>query len=96
MASRLRLLLLACAVSAALCLGLAAAEKKPPAKPLNLNTASVAELATLPGIGEVIATRIVRHREVSGPFRRVEELLVIRGISRRKLEDLRPYARVKD
>ena len=75
---------------------LAAAEKKPPAKPVNLNTATAEELAQLPGVGEVIAARIVRHREVSGPFRSVDELLIVRGISRKKLEKLRPYVKVID
>lgn len=72
---------------------IAAAEDK--AKELvNLNTASEAELARLPGVGQVIARRIVRHREKSGPFRKVDELLVIRGISQTKLEKLRPLVAV--
>jgi competence protein ComEA len=67
----------------------AAEEQKPKAR-VNLNSASVAELAGLPGVGQVIARRIVRHREKSGPFRKVDELLVIRGISQAKLDKLRP------
>ena len=47
-----------------------------------------------PGVGEVIAQRIVNHREKSGKFRKVDELLVIRGISRKKLEKLRPLITV--
>jgi competence protein ComEA len=74
----------------------ATAAKKPPAKPVNLNTATVEELAQLPGVGEVIAARIVRHRQVSGKFRSVDELLIVRGISRKKLDALRPYVRVTD
>lgn len=70
------------------------AEKKLPPKPVNLNTATAAELAQLPGVGEVIAARIVRHREVSGPFRSVNELVIVRGISRKMLEKLRPYVTV--
>lgn len=72
----------------------AGAGKKKPAQPVNLNTATAAELAMLPGVGPVLARRIVRHREKSGKFRRVEELLVIRGISPKKLEALRPYITV--
>jgi len=68
---------------------LAAEEKKPEPK-VNINTATVEELAKLPGIGKSIAQRIVNHREKSGKFRTVDELLVIRGISRKKLEQLRP------
>ena len=69
---------------------------KKPKPPVNLNTASVAELARLPGVGQVIARRIVRHREKSGPFRKVDELLVIRGISQARLEKLRPLVTVGD
>lgn len=86
--------LLACGLMAALCLTLAAAEKKRPERPINVNTATVKELAQLPGVGEVIAARIVRHREVSGPFRSVNELVIVRGISRKMLEKLRPYVTV--
>lgn len=73
----------------------ASQEKAAPHEPLNLNTATAEALTQLPGVGEAIAQRIVRHREKSGKFRKVEELLVIRGISRRKLEALRPYVTVQ-
>src|SRR5712692_4218050 len=63
------------------------AEKQPPAKPLDLNTATVEQLEQLPGVGPVTANAIVR-------FRRVEDLLAIRGITKRKLEKLRPYVTV--
>ena len=69
-------------------------KKQPPAKPLDLNTATVEELQKLPGIGPTTAKAIVRFRERSGPFRRVEDLLAVRGISKRKLEKLRPYVRI--
>ncbi len=71
-----------------------AAEEKKPAALININTATVEELAKLPGVGEVIAQRIVNHREKSGKFRKVDELLVIRGISKKKLEKLRPLITV--
>lgn len=74
---------------------LASQNKAAPDEPLDLNTATAEELTKLPGVGEAIAQRIVRHREKSGKFRKVEELLVIRGISRRKLEALRPYVTVQ-
>jgi competence protein ComEA len=69
-------------------------KKKPPAKPLDLNTATFEELRQLPGIGPTTAKAILRFREKSGPFRRVEDLLAIRGITTRKLEKLRPYVTV--
>lgn len=74
---------------------LRAEEKKKPEPPVNINTATVEELAKLPGVGRSIAQRIVNHREKSGKFRTVEELLVIRGISRKKLEQLRPLITVE-
>jgi competence protein ComEA len=70
---------------------LAMTEDKKRERPLNLNTATLEELAQLPGVGPTIAQRIVRHREKSGPFRKLEELLVVRGISRKKFEKIRPY-----
>ena len=70
-------------------------KKQPPAKPLDLNTATPEELQQLPGIGPTKAKAIVHFREKSGPFRRVEDLLVIRGISRARLEKLRPYVTVQ-
>lgn len=74
-----------------------AGESRPaqPPKALDLNTATAEELAKLPGVGPVIAARIVRHRENSGRFRSVDELLVVRGISRKKLAELKPYLKVE-
>jgi competence protein ComEA len=69
-------------------------KKEAPARPLDLNQASIEELQKLPGIGPTTAKAIVRFREKSGPFRRVEDLLAIRGITKRKLEQLRPHVRV--
>ncbi len=69
-------------------------KKQPPAKPLELNAATAEQLQQLPGIGPTTAKAIVRFREKSGPFRRVEDLLAIRGITKRKLERLRPYLTV--
>ncbi len=47
---------------------------------LDINTASAPELATLPGIGEVLAKRIVDYREENGAFRVKEELLNVPGV----------------
>lgn len=71
-----------------------AQKKKPPTEPLNLNTATATELEQLPGIGPATAQAIVRFREKSGPFQRVEDLLAIRRISKARLEKLRPYITV--
>ena len=70
------------------------AQKQPPAKPIDLNAASIKELVELPGVGKVIAQRILDMRQKSGRFRRVEDLLAVRGISQKKLDALRPYVTV--
>ena len=62
---------------------------------LNLNTATVKELETLPGVGPVLARRIVEFRERKGGFRRVEELLVIPGVSEKKWKVIRGKVEVK-
>jgi len=69
-----------------LCAANAQAKKKPPSAPLDLNSATPAELEQLPGIGPSAAQNIVNFRTKSGPFRRVEDLLAIHGISQRKLD----------
>ena len=65
------------------------------AEPLrvDLNIASARDLDALPGIGPVLAARIVAHRQAHGPFRRPEELLAVRGIGPRLFERLRPHVR---
>lgn len=63
---------------------------------INLNTADVDELMTLPGIGPVIAQRIVDFREEYGPFSAVEELLDVSGIGEKKLEAVKDLVYVGD
>ena len=53
-------------------------------KRLNINTATAAELEKLPGVGPVLAARIIEHRQAFGPFRRAEHLIVVRGMSDRR------------
>jgi comEA protein len=72
----------------------AGAQKKPPAKPVNLNTATIEELEQLPGVGPVTAKDIIQFRKKSGPFRSVNDLLAIRRISKARLEKLRPYVTI--
>jgi competence protein ComEA len=74
--------------------GHAANGKARSAARVDLNSASIEQLTTLPGIGPATAKAIVQFREKSGPFERVEDLLAIRGISRRRLERLRPLVTV--
>jgi competence protein ComEA len=56
---------------------------------VDLNTATADQLEALPGIGPATAAAILTHRQRSGPFRRVEDLLEVRGIGLAKLEALR-------
>lgn len=62
--------------------------------PLDLNTATAAELEELPGIGPALAARIVAWREREGPFRSVDELAEIAGISARMVDEIRPLVTV--
>lgn len=62
---------------------------------VSINHSSREELEKLPGIGPALAARIVEQRERYGPFRRVEHLLMVRGISERLFRQLRPYITVE-
>ncbi len=55
------------------------------------NRATVADLEALPGIGPVLARRIVEFREEQGPFQKVENLLEVKGMGPKILEKIRPY-----
>jgi competence ComEA-like helix-hairpin-helix protein len=85
------LLALICLVAAALI----ATAKNPPAKPIDLNSATVEQLEQLPGVGPATAKAIVDFRAKSGPFRRVEDLLAIRKITKPRLDKIRPYVFVR-
>jgi len=67
----------------------AGADPASPSK-VNLNTATLAELDTLPGVGPVLAQRIIDHRTKRGPFRGVEDLRQVDGIGEET------FARLKD
>jgi len=62
---------------------------------LNLNTATVRQLESLPGIGPSLAQKIVQFREKKGGFKRVEELLAVPGISEKRWKTLRELVCVK-
>lgn len=75
-------------------LAVMAQKKTPPAHPLDINIANVKELQQIPGIGSKTAQAIVDFRQKSRRFRRVEDLLAIKGISQGKLDTMRPYLKV--
>ncbi|MBQ7566823.1 MAG: helix-hairpin-helix domain-containing protein [Oscillospiraceae bacterium] len=64
------------------------------AEPIDLNTATAEELSQLPGIGEKIASDIVRYREENGPFQSVWEIRNVKGIGESKCEKLVPFLTV--
>lgn len=63
---------------------------------LDINRASAEDFEKLPGIGPEFARRIVTYRKKHGPFRRVEDLIAIRGIGLKKWRAIRPYLTVGD
>jgi competence protein ComEA len=63
-------------------------------RPVNLNTATTGELEALPGVGPVLAQRIVAHREQHGGFRSVEDLRQVSGIGEARFAELRDLVTV--
>ena len=57
---------------------------------VNINTAAVADFEGLPGIGAKTAARIVEYRQKNGPFKKVEELMNVRGIGEKNFLKLKP------
>ncbi|MCX6142981.1 MAG: helix-hairpin-helix domain-containing protein [Ignavibacteriales bacterium] len=62
---------------------------------VNINMATKAELTSLPGIGDVLADRIIRQREEQGEFETISELQKVKGISKKKFEKLKPLIAVQ-
>jgi competence protein ComEA len=58
---------------------------------VDVNTATLEQLVSLPGIGEEIARRIIEYRGENGPFESVKELLEVKGIGPKKLERMRRF-----
>jgi len=72
-------------------------ENRVPNKPelLNINTATVEELQTLPNIGEATAQRIIDYRTQHGNFASVDALQDVKGIGAKTVEKLRPFVDAK-
>lgn len=77
----------------------APAETEPPTASdarVNINTASADALMTLPGIGEVLAQRIIDYRTANGAFSAVSELTQVNGIGEKRLDAILDYITVED
>jgi competence protein ComEA len=61
---------------------------------VNLNTATATQIATLPGVGEKAAQRIIEYREKNGGFKKIEELMTIKGIGEKSFLKLKPLVTV--
>jgi competence protein ComEA len=61
----------------------------PGAEKININTASQAELQKLPRIGEVVAKRIIDFREKNGKFKKIEDIMKVKGIGEKTFTNIR-------
>jgi competence protein ComEA len=87
----------------ALAVAVPAAQKAPAPKsgatataaaPVNLNTATQAQLESLPGIGPSAAQRILEYRQKNGSFKKVEDLMNVKGIGEKSFLKLKPLITV--
>jgi competence protein ComEA len=83
-----------------LCAGVVQAQDSRPAPgsaavaTVNLNTATVEQLETLPGIGKATAERILEYRQKNGAFKKIEDLMNVRGIGEKSFLRLKPLVTV--
>jgi competence protein ComEA len=67
----------------------AASPAPAPSEKVNINTAGVDDLVALPGIGKSYAERIVEYRQKNGPFKKVEDILNVRGIGEKTFDRIK-------
>jgi competence protein ComEA len=90
----LAILVLASAVLAAPAAAQESSRRSTPAAAVNINTATASQLEELPGIGKATADRIVEYRQKNGNFKKVEDLMNIRGIGEKSFLKLKPLITV--
>ena len=92
---RTNLTVMAMAFAAMMCwlVGASASEPSSQTGMININTATAAELEYLPGLGPSKAQAIVAYR-AKRPFKKVEDIMRVKGIGRKTFKTLRPYLRI--
>ncbi|MEV0288866.1 MULTISPECIES: ComEA family DNA-binding protein [unclassified Kribbella] len=71
--------------------GTTPAPTAPSGSPVNLNTATLDQLDTLPGVGPVLAQRILDYRTQNGPFTTIDQLQEVPGVGPKKFDSLKPH-----
>ena len=72
----------------------AAATAATAAAPVNLNTATAEQLATIPGVGPKMAERIIDYRQKNGGFKKVEDLMNVSGVGEKSFLKMKPLIAV--
>jgi len=62
--------------------------------PISINTACLKELDTIPGIGPMLAKKIVNYRSLYGPFKTVEEIKNVSGMRKLRYLKIKPYIKI--
>ena len=91
-----RILVTILLVSLAAAPGFGREAENQPEKKININSASSEELQTLPRIGPQVAKRIIDFREKNGKFKRIEELMKVRGIGEKTFAGLKDRITIED